>query len=117
MEPFTIYHKNWYGMSNHAIVKSLAAEIKKMRLNKNLTQSALAQLTGIDRITISRFENGRTATLLTVVQILRALEKLEVFNSFQQQDEISPMAIIEDQEKKRKRASNSKPKEKNKSEW
>ena len=105
MESIKHINKNWYGMSDNAIVTELATQVKQMRLNRNFSQAQLAKVTGLDRVTISRFENGRAATLLTVVQILRALEKLEVLNEFEQVQEISPMAVAEAQEKYRKRAS------------
>ena len=108
MESIIHSNKNWYGMSDNAIVTELASQIKQMRLSKNFSQAELAKATGLDRVTISRFENGRAATLLTVVQILRALEKLEVLNEFEQVEEISPLAVAEAQEKYRKRASKTK---------
>ncbi len=120
MESIKPFNKNWYGMSDNAIVTELAGHVKQMRLNKNFSQAQLAKVTGLDRITISRFENGRAATLLTVVQILRALEKLEVLNEFEQLQEISPMAVAEAQEKYRKRASKIKEEKitkKKKSSW
>jgi hypothetical protein len=49
-------------------------------------------------------ESGRSANLLTIVQILRVFDKLNVFNEFVQEPEISPLILFEQQEKMRKKA-------------
>ena len=76
-----------------------------MRLSKNWSQSQLAQHAGLDRVTISRMENGRAATLLTIVQILRALDKLYVLNTFNEEPEVSPLQMLREQESQRLKAS------------
>jgi len=103
-----VYQKNWYSMGDPAIVRELGKHIKQMRINKNITQQQLAETTGLDRVTISRFENGRAATLLTFVQILRALDKLELLATFNEEPEISPLKVAEIEESYRKRASSKK---------
>src|SRR6218665_553005 len=102
------YQRNWYGMGDPAIVRELGKYVKQMRMNKNITQQQLAENTGLDRLTISRFENGRSATLLTFVQILRGLDKLELLGAFHEAPEISPLKVAELEEHYRKRASSKK---------
>jgi transcriptional regulator with XRE-family HTH domain len=101
--------KNWYILSDTAIIKELGKQLQQMRLNKNLTQGKLSEITGLDRVTISKVENGRAATLLTFVQLLRALDKLQLLEAFDSEPEISPMQVAEMQAKYRKRASKKKP--------
>ena len=49
-------------------------EIVKLRLNKNLTQKQLSELTGISQPNIARFEkNSHSASLTTVIKILNSL--------------------------------------------
>jgi len=49
-------------------------EIVKIRLNKNITQKELANLTGIPQPNIARFEkNTHSASLTTVIKILDSL--------------------------------------------
>ncbi len=110
--------KNWYNLGDPAIVRELSKQVKQMRINKNMTQQELAERTGLDRVTISRFENGRTATLLTFVEILRALDKLELLDTFNEEPEVSPLKVAEIEEQYRKRASSKKTDPKQKpSEW
>ena len=49
-------------------------EIVKLRLNKNITQKELANLTGIPQPNIARFEkNTHSASLSTTIKILNSL--------------------------------------------
>ena len=50
-------------MSDTAIVTELATQVKQMRLNKNFSQAQLAKVTGLDRVTISRFEKDRKSVV------------------------------------------------------
>lgn len=95
---------NWYGMTDQAAVAELGKLLKQIRLNSNLTQETLARKAGLDRTTISQLENGRAATLLTLVQVLRALEKLELLDNFVE-EKISPLLALKFKSKERKRAS------------
>jgi len=94
-----------YGMSDNAILGLLGQQIKQMRLNRNLTQSQLSSIAGVSRSTISDLEQGNRGALSSLIQILRALNKLEVLNSFITNAAISPLQIAKSLGKKRKRAS------------
>ena len=99
------YKINWYGMTNHSIVDIICKSIKQLRLNKNISQEELSKLSGVNRITISRLENGQAINLMTMIQLLRALEQLELLSEFNVLPEISPIKIMEQQIKWRKKAS------------
>jgi transcriptional regulator with XRE-family HTH domain len=95
---------SWYGLSDGAIIKELAAYLKKERIQKNMTQLELAEKSGLDRSTISQIENGRISTLLSFIQILRALDQLEVLNLFQAKAQISPIQMLKAEQRQRLRA-------------
>ncbi len=99
------YKRNWYGMTNVTIVKELCKSIKQMRLNQNLSQEELAENSGVNRVTISRMETGQAINLLTMIQLLRALDRLDLLNTFIIEPEISPIMVMEEQSKYRKKAS------------
>jgi transcriptional regulator with XRE-family HTH domain len=109
------YYKNWYALTDKAIVETLCKSIKQMRLNTNISQEELSEKSGVNRVTISRMETGKAINLMTLIQLLRALEKLELLNYLNEEPEISPMMVMEAQQKLRKKASpttrNSNPKE------
>ena len=79
-----------------------------MRLNQNLSQDDLATRSGLSRITISRMETGKAINLLTMVQVMRALGKLDLLNYLNEEPEISPLQVMEERSKYRKKASPSK---------
>ena len=99
------YNKNWYGMTDNAIVGVLCKSIKQMRLNKNISQEELSLQSGVNRVTISRMETGKAINLLTLIQLLRALEQLDLLSYLNVEPEISPMLVMEQQQKLRKKAS------------
>ena len=57
-----------------------------------MKQKELADVAGVSVFTISSIENGKTTSLLTVIQLLRALEHLDYLDSFFQEESISPVA-------------------------
>ncbi len=95
---------SWYGLSDNAIIQELASYLKKERVQKNMTQTELSEKTGLNRSTISQIENGRISTLLSFIQILRALEKLDFLNSFQTKASISPIQMLKLEQSQRLRA-------------
>ena len=97
--------KDWYSMSESAILRELAAFIKEKRLKKNYTQSELAEMAGVHRVTLSEFEHGLRGSLTTFIQLLRALNELEVLDVFNIPTIISPHQMAKLETKKRKRAS------------
>jgi len=104
-----MYHKsygnNLFSMSDSALVQQICSGIKQMRLNQNISQEQLAASSGLNRVTISRMEAGRSVSLLTLIQALRALDNLDLLKVFFVEPEISPMKLLEMQEKYRKKAS------------
>jgi transcriptional regulator with XRE-family HTH domain len=97
-------------MADPAIVKKICKGIKQMRLNKNITQDQLAASSGVSRITISRLESGQAPNLITLVQLLRALDKLPLLDAFREEPLISPMQLLREQQLYRKYASSKRKK-------
>ena len=109
---------NWIAMSDSAIVETIGAFIKHHRLEQNKTQTQLSSESGINRSTLVQFENGKGGNLITLVQLLRALNLLNVFENFQVKQELSPIQLAKMDEEKRKRASRKTiVKQKPKSNW
>ncbi len=72
---------NWILLKDEKVVEQLGKELRRMRLSKNLSQADVAKNAGLDRTTVVKLEAGRAATLLTVVQILRAMDRLDAWIS------------------------------------
>lgn len=81
-----------YVQTNDAIMRQIGSKLKELRIEKNMKQAELADASGVSVFTISSIENGKTTSLLTIVQLLRALEHLDYLNSFFQEETISPIA-------------------------
>ena len=97
-----------YAMSNPAILELLGNFIQQTRLQQNKTQQQVSAAAGINRSTMVQIENGGGGTLLSFIQILRALEQLQLFENFEIRKELSPLQLAKMDKKKRQRASNKK---------
>lgn len=54
--------------------KKLGENLKKIRTNKNITQTELAEKLGVDKSFVSNLENGKTnPTLSTITNLAHAL--------------------------------------------
>ena len=98
---------NFYGMSDKAILRELGKRVKQHRLAKNLTQERLAEMAGVSRMTIVNLEQGKTATLLTFVQVLHALGVIDELENFLPDLGPSPLQVARMKGKKRQKASGS----------
>jgi len=104
---------NWKVLKDEKVVMQLGKELRRMRLERNLSQAEVAKRGGLDRTTVVKLEGGRAATLLTVVQVLRAMDRLNVLDGFHEEPQLTPYQVVEQQakylKKQRKRASRKKP--------
>jgi transcriptional regulator with XRE-family HTH domain len=109
---------NINAFTDGAIIEMIGRYIRQQRLEKNKTQSQLAQDAGINRTTLIELESGRSVNLLTFIQILRALNLLHTLEQFEFRPQLSPLQLAELQLNYRKRASKATPKKpKPKSDW
>jgi transcriptional regulator with XRE-family HTH domain len=95
---------NIYIMSDDAIIETIGDFVRHHRLEQNITQKDLAIKAGINRTTLSDLELGRRCQLVTLIQVLRILNKLHVFESFEVKQQISPIKLAEMEMKKRQKA-------------
>jgi len=97
-----------YGLSNPAILKEIGDRLRKKRLDKNISQQKLSDLSGLHRVTIGEMENGKPFSMLTFIGILRALKELETIDQILPEPGINPLKLAKLQGKERKRASRKK---------
>jgi transcriptional regulator with XRE-family HTH domain len=96
-------------LTDTAALETLGSRLAAARLKRNLTQTALGREAGVSRATIERLERGAGADLKLLVRVLRALQLLERFLAAIPADELSPMALLRAQGKKRQRARGESP--------
>ena len=110
--------KNWYAMSDAALIETIGSFIKDYRLQQNKTQQELAQTVGINRSTLRQIENGAGGTLLSIIQLLRSLDKLEILEIFKTVKETSPLQLAKAEQNKRQRVrSKNTPNKSTKTDW
>lgn len=113
-----ITNKQWFAMSDTALMKTIGSFIKHHRLEQNKTQLQLSKEAGINRATLSSFENGVSSNLITFIQLLRALKLLHLLQVFQAEQQISPIQLARLEQSKRIRAGRKEKNEsKPKSDW
>ena len=95
---------NFNSMTDQAVVSELGRRIEQLRLERNLTQQAVADEVGLSRISYRRLEAGE-AKLINVVAVLRVLGQLSLLENAIPDVVFSPMEQLKLQGKKRKRAS------------
>jgi transcriptional regulator with XRE-family HTH domain len=96
----------WYSMSDKALLVSIGQFIQDTRLQQNKTQQQIADAAGINRSTLSQVEKGNGGTLLTLIQILRALGQLSILKNFEVERKISPLQLAKLEQRQRQRARN-----------
>lgn len=100
----------WYSLTENQILEELGKRFKSIRLNLNITQKELGEKIGKGSDEISRIEKGKPITMISYLRILRALNLLENLDSAIKFPAISPLKMMELENKKRKRASKKKNK-------
>lgn len=111
--------KYWHAMSDPAILELLGKYIQQTRLQQNKTQEQVATAAGLNRSTVVQIENGGGGTMISFIQILRALEQLQILENFEVKQQISPLQLAKLEQNKRQRASAKKVSQnkKTKSDW
>ncbi|MFD2562252.1 helix-turn-helix transcriptional regulator [Aquimarina rubra] len=104
-------------LSDDDVLLTLTQRVKKRRLNLNITQDELSKRAGVHVQTIKNFESGKSTTLLTFIQILRAFGELDSLSLFLPDPGISPIELLKLKGKERERASGSSVDKPKKSSW
>ncbi len=110
-------NKNWKAMTDAAIIREIGAYVKYQRLQQNKTQATIARQAGLNRWTISQLENGEAISLQSLIQILRALNLLHIFDVFKIEKQLSPLQLAKMEHKQRERARNKKSKNNTEDKW
>lgn len=94
----------WHESNDEALLAVIGRFIQETRLQQNKNQQQVADAAGINRSTLSQFENGGGGTVLSLLQILRVLDQLHFLNYFQVQTKVSPIQLAKLEQRKRRRA-------------
>jgi transcriptional regulator with XRE-family HTH domain len=100
---------DYYSLSDRAVLRELGRRLRRRRLDRNITQQDLADRAGLSRKTISDLEREGSASMLTLIQVLRALGSLEELDTFLPDPGLSPLELAKLKGRERQRASRQPP--------
>ena len=92
-------------LSDDAFLAEVGKRIARVRMDRSMTQAALALEAGVARNTVSRLEVGKSIPFRLVARVLRVLGLLGNFHSLIPEDTIRPSERMTLQAGRRKRAS------------
>ena len=85
--------------TDREIMEEIGARLKTLRKARGLTLAAVADLTDMNKSTVSRAEGGENPTLLTILRLLRAYGRVEALDGFIPSPELSPMDLLAESER------------------
>jgi len=92
-------------LSEDAVLTELGRRLARRRLNKGLTQAALAAEAGISKSTVERIESGASTQLAKLIRLLRPLDLLDNIDILVPEQTASPIDLLKLHGKQRQRAS------------
>ena len=90
-----------------AILVELGYRIERLRLQRNQSLASLAEAAGVGTATLQRLESGKSVNLTTLIQVLRALNRLADLDNIVSDVEVSPFEFSRSRTQPRQRASGS----------
>ena len=86
-----------------AVLTELGHRIARLRLQQNRPIASLAEAAGVGTATLNRLESGKPANLKTLIQVLRALNRLGDLDNIIPDIEISPFELSRSRKQPRQR--------------
>jgi transcriptional regulator with XRE-family HTH domain len=87
-----------------AVLRELGSRLRRARLERNLSQSQLAEEAGVGRVTVQRIEEGESASMTKLIRVLRTLGLLEDLDQLVPEPRPSPIEQLRRQGRQRQRA-------------
>ncbi|MEJ8567669.1 helix-turn-helix transcriptional regulator [Elongatibacter sediminis] len=103
--------------SDDAAIRELGERLARYRLNRNQTQSALAEEAGISQRTLIRLEHGESVQITSLIRVLRAHGLLHNLDALVPAPPPSPIQQVKLQGRVRQRASSRESKRREKASW
>lgn len=90
--------------NNNEILELIGKKLQEYRVSKNISQKQLSEITGVSRSRISDIENGSPSSMVSLIEIMRALKILDNIELLIPAVVKSPREVLKETLKKRKRA-------------
>ena len=88
-----------YFASDKALLAIIGETIRKRRISAHLTQRQVAEQAHVALSAIGNIEKGRGCAFVTLLQILRTLNALDLLEPFYREEPISPRAVAQYEKK------------------
>lgn len=95
------------GWADDAILKELGDRLRQQRLNRDISQVALAARAGVSLGTLRNAEAGAGSSMTTLIRLLRALGMLHRLEALLPEPEPSPLQLLQLKGEARMRSSGS----------
>ena len=92
-----------YALTDNVILQQIGKKLKEERLAQNISQKTLSETSGLAQSSISLIEKGKNGSMLSIVMMLRALNRLDVLENLFAEKPISPVALSEMMKKQHQR--------------
>jgi len=99
-------------MTDEEILKKIGQKLKEIRVEANIKQRDLAEKSGLSMFSISQMETGHNTSLLSLIQVLKVLGRMELLEPFLKEHEVNPELIekfIKSQQPTRQRVTTPRP--------
>lgn len=77
-------------MNDEEILKQIGVKLKELRVERNMKQKELSERSGLSMFSISQIETGHNTSILSLVQILKALDRMDMLEPFLKAKEVDP---------------------------
>lgn len=84
-------------------------QLRDLRLRKNINQRQLAEQAGVALNAVKNLENGKGATLTSLVKVLRSLGRVEWLETLAPTVGISPMQMLKAKQPRQRASKNKGP--------
>lgn len=94
---------DWNKEATSRLLEAIGKAVKARRVAKEISQDALAKLSGVSHASIARFETGKgNISLVNLLAILKAMEMADELEIIFKDKEISPTQLAKAKTKKTK---------------
>ena len=91
-------------LADTAVLTELAERLARARIDRGLTQAALADEAGVAKRTVERIEAGKPSEIGTLIRMLRVLGLSGGLDQLVPEAAPSPMALLKSHGRERRRA-------------
>ena len=88
-----------YLISDNALLSMMGERVKRRRVSARLTQRQVAERAHVALSAVGNIENGKGCALISLVQVLRTLNALDLLEPFYRENPISPIAVAQYEKK------------------